>query len=175
MLSTAQQPEAQATKPGSQRYPHEVPSQVATAFTGAAGHGVQRVPHVATSPLGAHWPAHAWKPLLQAKAQAVPLHVAVALAGVAQGAQAPEHSRCPELQLRPHCWLLQVAVPLVVPGQMVQRAPQLVALVSETQRWPHACWPVGQTQTLLALQVAPMGQSVESRQPVRHARVCGSQ
>lgn len=40
--------------------PHAVPLHVAVPFTGA-GHGVQRVPHVATAVFVTHWVPHWWK------------------------------------------------------------------------------------------------------------------
>ncbi len=79
---------------------------------GAAGQAVQRVPQEFTSPLGRHWLPQRWKPALQAKSQAAPLHTGDAFAGVEHAPQPVPHLRKPELQVKSQLVPLQVAAAL---------------------------------------------------------------
>lgn len=100
--------------------------QAGVEFAGPAGHVVQRVPHVATAVSDTHVLPHAWKPVLQAMPQLVPLHVALPLAGVAHGVQlvpqvagaefdahAPPHAWKFVLHETPHDMPSPVALPLL--------------------------------------------------------------
>jgi hypothetical protein len=61
-----------------------------------------------------------------------------------------------------------------VVGHAWHDVPHDATSTSETQRCPHACWPVGHWHWF-ALQVAPVGQSADLRQPGVHWRVTTSQ
>ncbi len=58
---------------------------------GPSGHGMQRLPHVASEKFETHWPLHSWYPTLQAMAQVVPLHDAVPFEGIGHGVQLAPH------------------------------------------------------------------------------------
>jgi hypothetical protein len=74
---------------------------------------------------------------------------------------------------KPHTPELQVAEPLggVLHGMQLEPHEPTASLL--THRCPQACWPAGQLQ-VPALQAAPAGQSVGSRQPAMHFFVTGS-
>lgn len=108
------------------------------------------------------------------KSHVVPEQTSLPFAGVEQTGQAPLHRRRPWSHVMPHAPFEQVAVPPVGVEQSSHLLPQLVVAESETQRCPHACWPVGHTHAVFE-HVAPEGQSVASRQPAWQARVVGLQ
>ena len=87
--------------------------------------------------LHTHAPPQRWNPVLQAKSQLVPSHVAVAFVGAGHGAhevpqlagsmllaQRPAHAWEPELQWKPHTPEEQVAVPESTIGQTFEQEPQ---------------------------------------------------
>lgn len=86
-----------------------------------------------------HWEPHRWKPALQVKSQLVPVQLGVAFGGVVHGAQVPPHERWPGAQVVTHLVPSQVEAPLGTPGQASHEAPQLAALVEETQLCPQRC------------------------------------
>ena len=61
---------------------------------------------------------------------------------------------------------LQLEVPLTTKGQGAHPVPQLLMLVSLTQRLPHRCWPAGQVKVQvvpshdLAVDPAGLGQGL---------------
>jgi hypothetical protein len=72
--------------------PQDVPSQVAAAFAGGGGHGVQELPQLVTDWFDAHAPLQTWLPEAQAAAwHCVPAQVNVSALG--QGAHRPPHAR----------------------------------------------------------------------------------
>ena len=73
-----------------------------------------------------------WYPASQAKSQVVPLHSAVACAGVVQVAHTPLHSRVPALQVKPQVELVQLTAEFAGEGHGEQFAPQLSIDVFDT-------------------------------------------
>jgi hypothetical protein len=69
---------------------------------------------------------------------------------------------------------VQLTVLLAGLGHALQRVPQALVESLGTHSWPHACWFAGQAQ-VPAEQVAPIGQSLGNRHPVRQCRDTGSQ
>jgi hypothetical protein len=132
----------QSLAPALQVRPHAKPSHVDTPL-GEPGHAVHDEPQLAVDVFDRHWFPHRWKPLLHTKSQAAPVHVGVALAGVAaHPAHTPAHSRKPELQVRPQETPSQVAAPLAGVLHAEQELPQLLGEVFDTHWVPHRWKPL---------------------------------
>ena len=142
----------------------------------AEGHAVHDVPHELTELSGRHAAPQRWKPELQVKSQALPLHTGDALAGVVHAAHAVPQRRKPALQVKPHWLPLQVDAAFATVGQTMHVAPQLVSAVLGAQLWPQTCSPLAQEQLpLLVLHVAPDGHSEFSLQPSEQSLETASQ
>lgn len=76
--------------------------------------------------------------------------------------------------MKPQEDAVHVAVLLAGWAQVLHRFPHEATASFETQVCPHACSPVGHEQ-VPEPHVAPIGQSLVSRQPVRQRLVTGSQ
>lgn len=113
------------------------------------------VPPQLTCPVGQHLPAMQAPPAQSASVQ----HRELAM-------QAPLQSLKPELHVKPHAPLVQVAVASVTAGQAAQLAPQEFTLVFERQRPLQSCVPMGQApmqavpfaMQTLAQSFSPVGQ-----------------
>jgi hypothetical protein len=109
-----------------------LPSQVALAAPvgrGQAWHAV--APHELTLVLEAQTPLQAWVPAAHCPSQAALLST-----------QAPLHSFLPDGQVPPQAPWVQVAVPPVGTGQGSHELPQVIGLVSLTQRPSQLCVPL---------------------------------
>jgi len=80
--------------------------------------------------------------------------------------QAPLQSLKPELHVKPHAPLAQVAVAFVTAGQAAQLPPQEFTLVFERQRPLQSCVPMGQTP----MQAAPFAMQTlaQTFSPIGH-------
>lgn len=83
---------SQSSRPATHVRPQDVPSHVEVA-PATAGHGVQDVPHVATSASETHVPPQSWKPASHAMPQWPLSQTAVPCAGAVHAvAQSPQWS-----------------------------------------------------------------------------------
>jgi hypothetical protein len=122
------------------------------------------------------------KPLLQVQVRlpSVFAHAALAehppllVAHSSMSTHWPLSRRYPAVQVKPQLADAHVATECTGCGHEVQRLPHEVTASSFTHCWPHACWPAGQAQ-VPEVHVAPMGQSLVRRQPVRQRLLTGSQ
>jgi hypothetical protein len=138
---SSQQAVSQRTRPLPQVNPHDVPSQVAVAFGGGAGQGVQEPPQLSTDVRDRHSPLHSWWAVSQLVAShRTPVQVVVS-APSGQMAQLDPHIRLLLGQPRPHELPSQVAKPPLGTGQFAQLGPHAVRLAMGWQVPLQACMP----------------------------------
>ena len=118
-----------------QANPQLVPSQLAAPLAAGAGHGVHRVPQVATEFFSTHRPEQTWRVESHVDAwhccALTPPQVVLA-AGVGQSAHTPPHSRSPVAQVALQLVPLQVAVPFATVGHGLHELPQVASAEFDT-------------------------------------------